>query len=147
MVEKQMNLTQDELEERQELSYIQYLIDAYHGFQLDKKIEEELDHKKLNDKIIKFAQKEERTTVTKNKYGDVIGTVEAQSRKGIQSFKYQEIIRRQEAIAEKKRIKEEKEQSAIREKEFWQMQQLLEQRKKDKADALANEQRLLANQR
>ncbi len=58
-------------------------------------------------------------TVTKNKHGDVIGTVEAQSRMGVQNFKYQEIIRRKEAIAEKRRIKEEKDQANIREKEFW----------------------------
>ena len=55
--------------------------------------------------------------------------IKAVSKKGSQSFKYQEVIRKQEAVAEHKRKKEEARLNRIREAKFQRTKQLLLERK------------------
>jgi len=68
---------------------------------MDNDIDQQLEFKRINDKIMVFAQSQTKVTETKTNKGQVISSVQAMSKSGAQNFKYQEIMERREAIAEK----------------------------------------------
>ena len=86
------------------------MLDQWHKIKMERLIDEETEEKKLNDKIMSFAAKTQKSTVTKHdrkssgrrggsshQHTSVIKSV---SKPGHQSYKYQEIIRKKEALAE-----------------------------------------------
>ena len=84
------------------------MVDQFHKVKMDELIDKELEEKKINDRIVVFAQEKDRVSYVRDKYGLKVSSVKATAQKGNQSFKYQEIIRRQEAIAAKEQRKADK---------------------------------------
>lgn len=88
--------------------------------------------KKLNDKIMRYAETKRKATQIQDSYGRITGEIEGVTKPGQQRFKYQEVLRRQEAMAEFERVKDAKKRESIKEAKFWEMQALLEAQEREK---------------
>ena len=64
--EKLANKSKEVLQMETEINFIQKLLDYWHGLQIEKKINEEEEAKKLRDRILQFAKKKQRVTSTKD---------------------------------------------------------------------------------
>ena len=80
---------------------LQQMLDTWHQKKMQRLLQEEVQEKKLNDKIMSFAERQQK--VTETVIGKSTHQLKAISKKGQQKYKYQEILRRQQAIADMKR--------------------------------------------
>ena len=84
------------------------MLNQWHKIKMERLIDKEADEKKLRDKILSYADRTQKVTVTKHhdkSYGgrEKSSVIKAVAKKGMQSYKYQEVIKKQEALAEHKR--------------------------------------------
>ena len=77
-----------DVKREQEIRQIQMMLDQWHKMQMDIEISKEVAKKKLNDKIMSFAEKQTRLTETRGTRGQVTSSVRAVSKRGNQSFKF-----------------------------------------------------------
>ena len=128
-----------ELQEEQEARTLLNMLNHWHKIKMERQIDQETEEKKFNDRIMSFAERTLKTTVTKhhdkkNEGLERSSVIKAVSKRGLQSYKYQEIIRKQEALAEYKRQKKEKQIEKIKEAKFQKIQATLLERKKADED-------------
>ena len=138
--DKMRNMTKEELDQENEVQHIQYLLDHWILMRMENEIGAKEKTKKLNDKIMRYAETKRKATQIQDKYGRITGEIERVTKPGKQRFKYQEVLRRQEAMAEFERVKDAKKRESIKEAKFWEMQALLEAQEKEvqeKQSALA----------
>ena len=138
--DKMRNMTKEELDQENEVQHIQYLLDHWILMRMENEIGAKEKTKKLNDKIMRYAETKRKATQIQDKYGRITGKIERVTKPGKQRFKYQEVLRRQEAMAEFERVKDAKKRESIKEAKFWEMQALLEAQEKEvqeKQSALA----------
>ena len=128
-LEKMFHKTDADRLEEQEVISVKLLIDHWLGILMDREISTKEKDKALNDKIRSFAKERLRVTTTRDKKGSLQSEVSGISKPGIQGFKFQEIRRRQEAIAEAGRLEEERLLKEQKEEKFQEMQELIAREK------------------
>ena len=75
-------MKESDVKREQEVRQIQMMLDQWHKMQMDLEISEEVAKKKLNDKIMSYAEKKTRVTETKGNRGQVTSSVRAVSKRG-----------------------------------------------------------------
>ena len=106
--ERRLGIGEHELQEEQEARTLLNMLNQWHKIKMERLIDKEADEKKLRDKILSYAERTQKVTVTKHhdrSHGsrEKSSVIKAVAKKGLQSYKYQEVIKKQEALAEYKR--------------------------------------------
>ena len=82
---------------------------------MERQIDKEIKEKNLFDKIMTFTDQKERVTKTIGNHGRAVSKVTAVNKAGQQSYKFQEIQKKIEAIEEKKMLKQQRKMDIIKE--------------------------------
>ena len=82
---------------------------------MERQIDKEIKDKNLFDKIMTFTDQPERVTETIGNHGKAVSTVKAIYKKGQQSYKFQEIQKKLEAIEEKKLLRQQRKMDILKE--------------------------------
>ena len=82
MFERKLGMSDQEMMQEQEVRHIHTMIDQWHQMQMDEQIEKDLRDKKVNDRIMSFADKSCRLTECRDKRGNLVGSVKGFSKKG-----------------------------------------------------------------
>ena len=82
MFEKQAGITEQQIRENQEMRQVSAMVDQFHKIKMDKLIQREIEDKKLNDRIMKFAEVKSRTSYVTDKRGITTGSVKATAKSG-----------------------------------------------------------------
>ena len=132
LFERQIGKNRHMVQEEEESRILLGMLDQWHKIKMERLIDEETEKKKLNDKIMSFAAKTQKSTVTKHESkssgrrggggSPQTSVIKSVSKPGHQSYKYQEIIRKQEALAEYHRKQKEKQEAKIKEAKFLRIQ-------------------------
>lgn len=91
--ERRLGMSELELQEGQEARTLLNMLNQWHKIKMERMIDKELEEKKLKDKIMSFAEKTQKVTVTKHhdrSHGGLekSSVIKAVSKKGMQSYKY-----------------------------------------------------------
>ena len=82
MFEKLAGITEQQIRENQEMRQVSAMVDQFHKIKMEKLIQREIEDKKLNDRIMKFAEVKSRTSYVTDKRGITTGSVKATAKSG-----------------------------------------------------------------
>ena len=80
--DKMRNMSKEELDQENEIQHIQYLLDHWILMRMENEIGAKEKTKKLNDRIMRFAETKRKATQIQDKYGRITGEIERVTKPG-----------------------------------------------------------------